>query len=148
MIERPSCGPPARAFGAGKWRGPSGAALTARGFEALVAAQDFLGRRGKRHAMFVRRHANAAETVTIHLDGAAIAAPRGENLAAVLLSQGELATGTAPVTGAPRGPYCMIGTCFGCLVEIEGRGDVRACLTPVRDGLRVRRRARPRDPLA
>ncbi len=42
--------------------------------------------------MFVRRHANPAETVTIHLDGAPIAAPRGENLAAVLLSQGVLAT--------------------------------------------------------
>ncbi len=42
----------------------------------------------------------------------------------------------------------MIGTCFGCLVEIEGAGDRRACLTPVREGLRVRRRAGPRDPLA
>ncbi len=98
--------------------------------------------------MSVRRHANLAETVTIHLDGAAIAAPRGENLAAVLLSQGVLATGTAPVTRAPRGPYCMIGTCFGCLVEIEGVGDRRACLIPVLEGLRVRRRAGPRDPLA
>ncbi len=98
--------------------------------------------------MSVRRHANLAETVTIHLDGAAIAAPRGENLAAVLLSQGVLATGTAPASGAPRGPYCMIGTCFGCLVEIEGAGDRRACLIPVRAGLRVRRRAGPRDPLA
>lgn len=98
--------------------------------------------------MFVRRRANPAETVTIHLDGVAIAAPRGENLAAVLLSHGVLATGTAPATGAARGPYCMIGTCFGCLVEIEGRGDLQACLTPVREGLRVRRRAGPRDPLA
>ena len=98
--------------------------------------------------MSVRRHANLAETVTIHLDGAAIAAPRGENLAAVLLSQGVLATGTTPVTGAPRGPYCMIGTCFGCLIEVEGRGDVRACLNPVRAGLRLRRRAGPRNPLA
>ncbi len=98
--------------------------------------------------MSVRRHANLAETVTIHLDGAAIAAPRGENLAAVLLSHGVLATGTTPASGAPRGPYCMIGTCFGCLIEVEGRGDVRACLTPVRAGMWLRHRAGPRNPLA
>ena len=104
--------------------------------------------RGNRSGMFVRRHASPAETVTIHLDGEAIAAPRGGTLAAVLLSRGVLATGTAPASGAARGPYCMIGTCFGCLIEIEGAGDRRACLTPVREGLRVRRRAGPRDPLA
>jgi sarcosine oxidase subunit alpha len=41
--------------------------------------------------------------------------------------------------GAPRGPYCLVGTCFECLVEVVGasRGPdpsmphrVRACLTP------------------
>ena len=82
------------------------------------------------------------------LDGEAIAAPRGETLVAVLLARGALAAGTAPRSNLPRGPYCMIGTCFGCLVEIEGVGDRRACLTPVREGLSVRRRAGPRDPLA
>ncbi len=98
--------------------------------------------------MFVRRHASPAETVTIYLDDEPVPAPLGENLAAVLLSRGVLATGAAPRSGAPRGPYCMIGTCFGCLVEIEGRGDVQACLIPVREGLRVRRRSGPRDPVA
>ena len=98
--------------------------------------------------MFVRRHAGPAETVTIHLDGEAFQAPRGETLAAVLLARGVLVTGAAPRSGAARGPYCMIGTCFGCLVEVEGRGDVRACQIPVCEGLRVRRRAGPRDPAA
>ncbi len=98
--------------------------------------------------MYVKRHASPVQTVTIHLDGEAIAAPRGETLAAVLLARGALAAGTAPRSNVPRGPYCMIGTCFGCLVEIAGVGDQRACLTPVREGLSVRRRAGPRDPLA
>jgi predicted molibdopterin-dependent oxidoreductase YjgC len=98
--------------------------------------------------MFTTRHASPTETVTIYLDGEAIEAPRGETLAAVLLARGLIATGTTPVSGSPRGPYCMIGTCFGCLIEVAGRGDLRACLTPAIEGLRVRRRTGPRDPLA
>jgi hypothetical protein len=43
--------------------------------------------------MYVKRHASPVETVTIHLDGAAIAAPRGETLAAVLLARGALSAG-------------------------------------------------------
>ena len=98
--------------------------------------------------MFVKRHIEPVATVTIYLDGEAIEAPLGETLAAVLLARGLPATGTTPVSGSPRGPYCMIGACFGCLVEVEGRGDLRACLIPVIEGLRVRRRAGPRDRLA
>ena len=79
------------------------------------------------------------ETVTIHLDGEPVRAPRGDTLAAVLLARGTAATGTSAVTGAPRAPYCMIGSCFECLVEIDGLGRRQACLVAVRAGLRVRR---------
>ncbi|MEN8151576.1 MAG: (2Fe-2S)-binding protein [Planctomycetota bacterium] len=96
--------------------------------------------------MFTKRAPPQGDTVTIHLDGTAIAAPRGDTLAAVLLARGILVTGATAGTGAPRAPYCMIGSCFGCLVEIEGQGDRQACLVPVREGLRVRCRGSPRDP--
>jgi predicted molibdopterin-dependent oxidoreductase YjgC len=33
----------------------------------------------------------------------------------------------------------MIGHCFECLVEIDGVGNRQACLTLVREGMRVRR---------
>ncbi|GAB6896943.1 (2Fe-2S)-binding protein [Kineosporia succinea] len=42
------------------------------------------------------------------------------------------------VTSEPRGPWCGMGTCFECLVEIDGQPGTRACLTAVRDGLDVR----------
>ncbi len=46
-----------------------------------------------------------------------------------------------PVSGAPRAPFCMMGACFVCLVEIDG--VVRqACLIEVRDGLEI---ARPHE---
>ncbi len=94
--------------------------------------------------MFVKRQPASGEpswgeTVTIHLDGEPVRAPRGDTLAAVLLARGVIATGTSAVTGAPRAPYCMIGSCFECLVEIDGLGQRQACLVMVREGMRVRR---------
>ncbi len=40
-------------------------------------------------------------------------------------------------SGQPYGMFCGIGACQGCLVRIEGRGVVEACLTPARDGMRI-----------
>jgi predicted molibdopterin-dependent oxidoreductase YjgC len=45
----------------------------------------------------------------------------------------------SPVSGAPRAPYCLMGVCFECLVEVDGVRDRQACLTTIRDGMRVRR---------
>lgn len=79
----------------------------------------------------------------IELDGAAVEAPAGANLAAFLLT-GAHAAGrgrlrASPVSGAPRAPYCLMGACFECLVEVDGVRDRQACLTTIRDGMRVRR---------
>jgi D-hydroxyproline dehydrogenase subunit gamma len=46
---------------------------------------------------------------------------------------------TTPVTEAPRAPYCMMGVCFECLVEVDGKPSRQACLTTVRDGMVIRR---------
>jgi len=41
------------------------------------------------------------------------------------------------VSAAPRCPYCLMGTCFECLVEIDGEPNRQACMTPVAPGMRV-----------
>ena len=33
----------------------------------------------------------------------------------------------------------MMGACFECLAVVDGRPNVQTCMTPVRDGMRVRR---------
>lgn len=33
--------------------------------------------------------------------------------------------------------FCGIGLCYDCMVTIEGVGNVRACITPVREGMKV-----------
>ncbi len=82
--------------------------------------------------------AGAARAV-IRFEGREIEARAGDNLAAVLLGAGEQVLRHAPVSGSPRGLYCMMGVCFECLVELDGRPGRQACMVAVRDGMQVRR---------
>ncbi|SEK33804.1 2Fe-2S iron-sulfur cluster binding domain-containing protein [Roseovarius nanhaiticus] len=80
----------------------------------------------------------AGARVSFDFEGTPVTAPAGASVAAALLAQsGAFTRQTA--SGAPRAPYCMMGVCFECLVEVDGRSNVQACLTPVREGMRVRR---------
>jgi D-hydroxyproline dehydrogenase subunit gamma len=82
--------------------------------------------------------------VTIQINGREVTAYEGESLATALLAADVLTLShdalSGPDGGRARSPYCNMGVCFDCLVEVEERGStrrVRACLTAVRAGLRV-----------
>ncbi|WP_097089791.1 MULTISPECIES: (2Fe-2S)-binding protein [unclassified Pseudomonas] len=77
-------------------------------------------------------------TLTIFFNDRPISARPGETVAACLLRANTSSFRTTPVTGAPRLPYCMIGHCFECLVEINGVGNQQACLKVVEDGMKIR----------
>jgi sarcosine oxidase subunit alpha len=63
--------------------------------------------------------------------------PEGIAIAAALAIAGEAACRTS-VTGEPRGPLCGMGVCFECRVNVDGRPHIKACQTPVRDGMEIR----------
>lgn len=81
---------------------------------------------------------SAEATMIIYLDGRAIPARAGETIAACLLRAGVSHFRKTPVSGARRLPYCMIGHCFDCLIEIDGTGSRQACLSAVETGMRLR----------
>jgi predicted molibdopterin-dependent oxidoreductase YjgC len=89
--------------------------------------------------MFRKLHDPGPQAVTILIDGRPVVAESGESVAAVMLRQPEGWNRTTPVSESPRAPFCMMGVCFDCLVEIDGKGSVQGCLTPVRAGMRVAR---------
>jgi len=60
-----------------------------------------------------------------------------EPLAAALLAAGVRTLRKHEESGTPRGLYCAIGHCMECRVSVQGRGIVRACLTPLEDGMNV-----------
>ncbi len=35
----------------------------------------------------------------------------------------------------PRGLYCAIGNCSSCLATVNGRSNVRTCITPLEEGM-------------
>ena len=79
------------------------------------------------------------DTLTIWFDGQAVPARDGDSVATALLASGITVTGTNPVSGDARGPYCMMGACYACLAVIDGRANRQTCMTPVRDGMVVTR---------
>jgi predicted molibdopterin-dependent oxidoreductase YjgC len=82
-----------------------------------------------------------APRVPVRFAGEVLMLPEGANLAAALLAAGVTVLRHTPVSGAPRAPYCMMGACFDCLVEVDG--VVRqACMLEVSEGLEI---ARPHE---
>ena len=86
-----------------------------------------------------RRLQAITEAAEFEFEGETIRARAGESLAAALLAAGIVALRETAADGTARGPYCMIGNCFECRVEIDGRPNQQACLQRVRAGMRVRR---------
>jgi len=76
--------------------------------------------------------------VTLTFDGRRVVAYAGESVAAALLAADVRTLRRTRHGGAPRGLFCAVGSCHDCLVRVDGSGPVRACLTPVRDGMDVR----------
>lgn len=76
--------------------------------------------------------------VTIHFEGRPIVACEGDTVAAALLAAGHIVTRTTPVSGAERGPFCMMGVCFDCLLEIDGEANRQGCMVDVREGMKIR----------
>ena len=83
--------------------------------------------------------------VTVTVDGGPVPAYQGETLAAAMLAAGKRAFRHAPRTGSPRGLFCGMGVCYDCLMEVDGRPNVRACMTPVADGMRAETQRGPAE---
>ena len=86
-----------------------------------------------------RRLPDAVGVIAFDFEGTIFEARAGDSVAAALLANGVLAFRTTPISGAPRGPWCLIGNCHECLVEIDGEPNRQACMVEVRAGMRVRR---------
>jgi predicted molibdopterin-dependent oxidoreductase YjgC len=87
--------------------------------------------------MFARLPDTAGDPVEITIDGEPMTARAGDLVAAALLSADIVVFRSTPVSGAQRGPFCMMGVCFDCLVEIDGQPNCQACMTRVAPGMRI-----------
>jgi len=78
-----------------------------------------------------------SKTVTLTIEGKEIVACQGDTVAAAMLVAGFTYTRITPEKENRRAPYCMMGICFDCIVEINGIPNQRACQILVQEGMRV-----------
>ncbi|MCG7493176.1 (2Fe-2S)-binding protein [Thalassobius sp. Cn5-15] len=88
--------------------------------------------------MFDPLEPQGTNQVQFQFEDRQLSAPQGATVASALLGAGITAFRDTPVSGAARGPFCLMGACYDCLVSINGV-TVQACMTPVQDGLQVKR---------
>lgn len=77
--------------------------------------------------------------LTINFEGKPLEVVAGETVAAAILAAGTDYTRTSAISGVHRAPYCQMGICFECLMEIDGIPNRQACMIEVRDGMKVSR---------
>lgn len=71
------------------------------------------------------------------MDGTEVVAFPGETIAAALLAAGVRTLRITEKNEARRGIFCGMGICFDCLVTVDGKPHLRACLTRAEAGANV-----------
>lgn len=79
------------------------------------------------------------EKVTIDFEGTMLDVWAGETVAAAIMAAGSDYTRTSAISGVHRAPYCQMGICFECLMEIDGIPNCQACMVQVKEGMKIRR---------
>ena len=88
------------------------------------------------------RHGNdSAGERFFHVQVEAIQVEEGTTVAAAVLDRAGGETRTTARKHDGRGPYCHMGVCYECLMEIDGVPNQQSCLIPVREGMSVKRQS-------
>lgn len=76
-------------------------------------------------------------SLAFSFDGRRVDGFEGETVGAALHAEGERVLMRSIKYHRPRGLFCNAGKCASCLVRVDGVPNVRACVTPARDGMVV-----------
>lgn len=75
--------------------------------------------------------------VTFTYDGKTLEGYEGEPIAVALRTAGVMTHRYTAKKHEPRGVFCAIGRCTDCVMVVDGKPNVRTCITPLREGMRV-----------
>ncbi|HYE68256.1 MAG TPA: (2Fe-2S)-binding protein [Anaerovoracaceae bacterium] len=76
--------------------------------------------------------------VRITVDGKELMAKEGEPILASLLAENIIVNRYTIKRKEPRGLFCGIGQCTDCAMIVDGKPNVRTCITPVRQGMVIK----------
>lgn len=75
--------------------------------------------------------------VTFTYDDKELTGYEGEPIAMALKANGILIHRYTARKHKPRGIFCAIGRCTDCVMVVDGEPNVRTCMTPLREGMKV-----------
>jgi predicted molibdopterin-dependent oxidoreductase YjgC len=76
--------------------------------------------------------------VSFTFDGKTLEGYEGEPVALALKAAGVHIHRYTKKLHKPRGIFCAIGRCTDCVMVIDGKPNVRTCITPLAEGMNVR----------
>lgn len=75
--------------------------------------------------------------VQFHFDGQTLEGYEDEPIAIALRAHGVMIHRYTSRQADPRGVFCAIGRCTDCVMIVDGRPNVRTCITPLKEGMKV-----------
>lgn len=76
------------------------------------------------------------ELVDFTMDGKSLKGHEGEPISAALKAAGVMVHRHTH-KHSPRGVFCAIGRCTDCVMVVNGKANVRTCVTPLEKGMTV-----------
>jgi len=70
-------------------------------------------------------------------DGISVEGYEGEPISAALKAAGVMVHRHTAKHDSPRGIFCAIGRCTDCVMVVDGKPNIRTCVTPVAAGMKV-----------
>lgn len=75
--------------------------------------------------------------ISIYFNRKKLTAYEGEMIAAALYANGIRMLRKTEKFKQARGIFCAIGRCTDCVMTIDGIPNVRTCITPVKNGMKI-----------
>lgn len=75
--------------------------------------------------------------VKFTFNGKEIEGCEGEPIAMALKAAGVMVHRHTKKYDKPRGVFCAIGRCSDCVMIVDGKPNIRTCVTPLKSGMKV-----------
>lgn len=93
--------------------------------ESRIAEHPILGRQEK------------GKLVTFTYNDKEVQGYEGEPIATALKAAGVMVHRYTKKEHKPRGIFCAIGRCTDCVMVVDGTPNIRTCVTPLKEGMKV-----------
>ena len=80
---------------------------------------------------------NKGKKIKFYFNGKEMLGYESDTIASALHAQGVRVLGESIFKHRPRGFYCAIGNCSSCFMTVNGEPNVRTCIVPLKEGMKV-----------